>query len=94
MFGQSASLGKNELLLVILNLFTGSVEGRGAIRENCSRPPMSRLGSRLNLNLPSGTIDNSPAIYCRVWDRKASRPSGTLERWCDGRHSRRRSWRC
>ncbi len=72
MFGQSASLGKKELLLVILNLFTGSVEGRGAIRENCSRPPMSRLGSRLNLNLPSGT----------------------LERWCDGRHSRRRSWRC
>ena len=66
MFGQSASLGKNELLLVILNLFTGSVEGRGIVRENYSRPPMSHLGSRLDLGRPSGTTDNSPAIYRRV----------------------------
>jgi len=30
---------------------------------------------------PEGTFDNSPAIYRRVSDRKASRPNGTLERF-------------
>jgi hypothetical protein len=37
------------------------------------------MPSRFPQNRPGGTIENSPAIYCRGQFRRELRPSGTLE---------------